>query len=286
MHKQSFYFTFFLLIILNISGLLCNSAIGQTLTREAVRDTISQLPSFTAHKDNYFITGIPTNTDINSSTANAKYQVSFKQMISRESLPWDTYLFFTYSQKAFWDVFKESYPFKEINFNPTLAIGKAFFDKNDRLKGIGSVAFEHESNGRDSIFSRSWNRFSVDYNMAVSPKTLLSIKAWIPFSYNEGNPELIDYVGLGEVTAVHNFIPNKLSLEMKLRKGLQWNIKGMLRTRLYYQPFKNKSNQYFMLEWFVGHAESLIDYEDYTSMLRFGYVIKSSELNLLLKGKK
>jgi len=286
MQRNTLFHFIILLVVCNLTAVFCNSAQGQTLTREAVRDTIRKMPAFTANKDNYFITGVPTNTDINSNTANAKYQVSFKQMIMRSALPLDTYLFFTYSQKAFWDVFKESYPFKEINFNPTLSLGKAFFDKTDRLKGIGTVSFEHESNGRDSIYSRSWNRLSVDYSTAVSPKTLLTIKGWVPFGYKEGNPDLIDYVGLGEVTVRHDFVPNKLSLEIQLRKGLQFNIKGMVHTRLYYQPFTNKSNQYFMLEWFVGHAESLINYEDYTSMIRFGYVIKSSELNLLLKGKK
>lgn len=286
MQKHYFYLTIFLFISLNFSGVVFNKAFGQTLTREAFRDTLQKLPSFTAHKDNYFITGVPTNTDINSSTANAKYQVSFKQILARESLPWDTYLFFTYSQKAFWDVFKESYPFKEINFNPSLAVGKAFFDKNERLIGMGSVAFEHESNGRDSIFSRSWNRLSVDYSMAVSPKTLLTVKAWLPFGYSEGNPQLIDYVGLGEITARHNFANDQLSLEVQLRKGLKFNMNGMVRTRLYYQPFKNNTNQFLMLEWFVGHAESLINYQNYNSMIRFGYVIKSNELNFLLKGNK
>jgi phospholipase A1 len=286
MKKQKPFYSIVLIIIFSLTAVFCNNSKAQTLTREAVKDTMRKMPSFTAHKDNYFITGVPTNTDINSNTANAKYQVSFKQMLFRDALPWDTYLFFTYSQKAFWDIYKESYPFKEINFNPSFSLGKAFFDKSDRLKGIGSVSFEHESNGRDSIYSRSWNRVSVDYSMAVSTKTLLTIKAWLPFGYKEGNPELLDYVGLGEITARHDFIANKLSLELQLRKGLQSNIKGMIRSRLYYQPFKNKSNQYFMLEWFVGYAESLINYEDYTSMIRFGYVIKSNQLNILLKGKK
>ncbi|SEL73012.1 phospholipase A1 [Maribacter orientalis] len=254
---------------------------GQTLKRSAFKDSMQRIPSFTIHKDNYFITGVPTNKTINSSTANAKYQISFKQMISRSVLPWDTYLFLTYSQKAFWDIYKESYPFKEINFNPTIGVGRAFFDKNDRLRGIGSFNFEHESNGRDSIFSRSWNRFSLEYKTAISSKTIVTIKGWVPFGYKSGNTDLLDYVGLGELTASHDFLPDKLSLEMKLRKGLMWDFKGMLRTRLYYRPFKSKSNQYIMLEWFVGHAENLINYEQFTSMVRVGYVIKTNELNIL-----
>jgi len=68
---------------------------------------------------------------------------------------------------------------------------------------------------------------------------------------------------------------------MKVRKGLKWDTRGMLETRLYYRPFKNKANQYIMMEWFAGHAENLINYEQFTSMVRIGYVIKTDELNLL-----
>lgn len=266
------------LVIIIISSLQLQ---GQALTRSTFKDSMQRIPSFTIHKDNYFITGVPTNTAINSNTANAKYQISFKQMISRSVLPLNTYLFLTYSQKAFWDIYKESYPFKEINFNPTIGVGKAFFDKDDKLRGIGTFNFEHESNGRDSIFSRSWNRLSLEYRTAIGAKTILSVKGWVPFGYRSGNPDLLDYVGLGELTASHDFIPNKLSLEMKVRKGLTWDFQGMLRTRLYYRPFKSRSNQYIMLEWFVGHAENLINYEQFTSMVRIGYVIKTKELNIL-----
>ncbi|MBU2996999.1 phospholipase A [Cellulophaga baltica] len=257
---------------------------GQNITRQELKDTLQNTPYFTIHKDNYFITGVPTNKAINSNTANAKYQISFKQLITKNVLPWETYLFLTYSQKAFWDIYKDSYPFTEINFNPTIGLGKAFFDKNNRLKGFGSFFLEHESNGRDSIYSRSWNRLSLKYSTNISPKTILTVKGWIPFSYKAGNSDLLDYVGLGEVTASHDFIRNKLIFEIKARKGLKWDLKGLIRSRFYYRPFKHNSNQYIMLEWFAGYTENLIDYDQFTSMVRVGYVIKTNELDFL-KGK-
>jgi phospholipase A1 len=285
MYKQKINVFKFTTLLIVAMCLFSNDVKGQTLTREAFKDTMQQIPYFTIHKDNYFVTGVPTNSAINNETANAKYQVSFKQIITRNVLPWNTYLYLTYSQKAFWDIYKDSYPFEEINFNPTLGFGKAFFDKNERLKGIGSLYFEHESNGRDSIYSRSWNRISLTYNTSISPKTILSFKGWIPFGYKSGNPELLDYVGLGEITASHDFIMDRLSIEIKLRKGLKWDTKGMIRSRLFYRPSKHKSNQYIMLEWFAGQAENLINYDRFTSMVRVGYVIKTNELNFL-KGRK
>ncbi|MDT7830231.1 phospholipase A [Pricia sp. S334] len=258
---------------------------AQGITRQAFKDSVQNLPYFSIHKDNYFISGTPTNTSINSNTANAKYQISFKQMITRSALPFDTYLFVTYSQKAFWDVYKESYPFREINFNPTIGVGKAIFDKNDRLKGVGSVYFEHESNGRDSIFSRSWNRLSLEYTTEFGDRLRARGKVWLPFSYKEGNSDILDYRGLGELQLSYEVKPDKLYIEVLLRKGLTWDTKGAFRPRIYFNPFRrNIANQYLMMEWYVGQAESLMDYKPFTSMVRIGYVIKSNELSLL-KGK-
>ena len=271
-------------LVFMIIACLPNKCSAQAFTHEEFKDSVNQLPYFTIHKDNYFITGIPTNTDINSNTANAKYQVSFKQMITRNTLPWETYLFLTYSQKAFWDIYKESYPFREINFNPSLGLGKAIFDKNDRLKGSAAWSFEHESNGRDSIFSRSWNRLNLEYTTNIGFKTMANIKVWLPFRYQEGNADILDYVGYGEINLSHEIKHRQLYVELLLRKGWDWDFKGAFRSRVYYNPFKNRSNQYFMVEWYAGHAESLIDYKVFKSMVRIGYVIKSNELNFL-KGK-
>ncbi len=253
---------------------------AQDITRDEFKDSVQELPSFSIHSDNYFITGVPTNKTLSKNTADVKYQVSFKQIIARKALPWNTHLFLTYTQKAFWDFYKDSYPFREINFNPTLGVGKPMFDKNNRLKGIAMVYYEHESNGRDSIFSRSWNRLSMEYVTQLDEKLKMRAKAWIPFAYQEGNPDILDYKGIGEIQFSYEISPNKLYAEVLLRKGLTWDAKGTFRPRVYYNPFKsNRFNQYFMLEWYVGQSENLFDYKAFTSMIRVGYVIKSNELN-------
>ena len=201
-------------------------------------------------------------------------------MVTRNTLPWDTHLFLAYSQKSFWDIYKESSPFTEINFNPSIGLGKVFYNKKDEIVGIGAIALEHESNGRDSLFSRSWNNIHALYTTKINKNTAVSVKAWIPFLYKEDNPRLLDYIGLGEVTFTRKFLEKKLQLEVMLRKGLQWDFKGAIRSRLYYSTSRN-SNQYFMLEWFDGYSESLLHYTKHTSMIRIGYVIRPGNLRLL-----
>ncbi|MDW5288548.1 phospholipase A [Formosa sp. PL04] len=271
MKKNSLFITLFLIVA---------QFYGQTYTREEVNTYYKEDPTFTIHKDNYIITGVPTNTTINSETADIKYQISFKQLVSRKALPWDTHLYLTYTQKAFWNIYEFSSPFEDLNFNPSVGLSKVVYDKEDRVKGLASLMLNHNSNGRDSIYSRSWNSLNVKYSTAVSPKSLLSIEVWAPFLYEEANPGLLDYIGLGEITFSHDIKPDKLSYEIAIKKGLQWNWNGSVRSRLYYNPFKSK-NQYFMLEWFVGYAESLLDYNMFTSMVRVGFVIKTNELDFL-----
>jgi len=253
---------------------------SQGITRQSVDSIIEKAPAFSIHKDNYFISGIPLNEDINKSTADAKYQISFKQLMTRNTLPWDTYLFLTYTQKAFWNIYENSSPFQEINFNPSIGFGKPVYNKDKKLVGLASLMFEHESNGRDSIFSRSWNSVNLEYSLMLNPKLKLTAEAWVPLGYKGGNPDLIDYIGLAEVNLEYDIIPKRFIAELMLRKGLESDWKGAYRARIFYRPFK-MSNQYFMLEWFNGYAESLINYTEHVNMIRVGYVIKTNELDIL-----
>ncbi len=259
---------------------------AQSYTKEEIEDSLAQRPYFSIHKDNYFITGVPTNRAIGSTTANAKYQISFKQVLTRSRLPLDAYLFLTYTQKSFWNIYAESSPFNDVNFNPSVAIGKVFYDKKNRLKGLGTLSFEHESNGRDSIASRSWNRLSLEYTTSINKNTIASFEVWAPFSYKEGNPDLLEYVGLGQINLSHTFKPDKLIFDLRLRKGLNLDAKGAIRSRIYYNPFGNNiSNQYLMLEWYVGQGEGLLNYQQSQSMIRLGYVIRTNEFKWF-SGKK
>jgi len=253
---------------------------AQSMSRQEFKDTIHTMPAFSIYHDNYFISGVPTNNTITKDNSDIKYQVSFKQMITRATLPLNSYLFVSYTQKAFWDIYKKSSPFAETNFNPAIGLAKPVFNKNDKIVGLAEFKMEHESNGRDSLDSRSWNRFTLGYSTPVGTNGMLTVKGWLPFAYKDSNPDILDYVGLGEVKMEYNIITDILSTDVTVRKGLKdWN--GAISARLLYKLFNNSNNQYLMLEWFAGHSESLIDYQKYTSMVRIGYVIKSSDLNVL-----
>ncbi len=253
---------------------------GQRLSREQIKDTINDMPAFSLYEDNYFISGVPLNKDITRQTADVKYQVSFRYLLSRNKFPWDSYLFLTYTQKAFWDIYDKSKPFQEINFKPGLNLGLPVFDKKDELLGMAFLKFEHESNGRDSIYSRSWNKIALAFHADLGKRHTLSGEVWWPFRYKKDNPDLPDYIGLGEVNYSFEIKPELWSFEIMAQKGLNWELKGALRTRILYSPFEMKSIN-FMAEWYYGYAESLIAFKELRSMIRVGFVMKSDDLNFL-----
>ena len=271
---------FLFLTLLLIAFLSSSIVSAQRLSRAQVYDTILNMPSFSTYQDNYFISGVPTNKAINANTADIKYQISFKQMVTRAILPLNSYLYVAYSQKAFWDVYSFSSPFAELNFNPAIGLAKPVFNKERNIFGLAELKFEHESNGRDSLESRSWNRITGVFHTPLGKRTILSVKVWAPMAYKENHPDILDYVGLGEIKVEQTIINNRLIADLTVRKGLEgW--KGSASTRVLYKLFNNSGNQYLMLEWFAGYSESLIDYNQYTSMVRLGYVIKSTDLDIL-----
>ncbi|MDR1632401.1 MAG: phospholipase A, partial [Dysgonamonadaceae bacterium] len=119
---------------------------------------IDRQPSFGMYKDNYVITGVPVNREITKYAADIKFQVSVRQRLTKTVLPYNTFLMLTYTQKSFWDVYVKSSPFRDSNYNPGLILVRPVIHRN-HLYGITTFAFEHESNGKDSLDSRGWNYF-------------------------------------------------------------------------------------------------------------------------------
>ena len=104
------------------------------ITEKTVLDIVDALPAFGVFKDSYFTTGIPLNGVINGESADALFQISIRQRITKSRLPFNTFLYLTYSQKSFWNIYAESSPFRDNNYNPALGFGK-YIIHNNKFKG-------------------------------------------------------------------------------------------------------------------------------------------------------
>lgn len=64
-----------------------------------IRDSLDSQPAFGIYDEMYFVTGIPLNHAVTQYTADAKVQISFRHRLTKSNLPFNTFLFYTYTQK-------------------------------------------------------------------------------------------------------------------------------------------------------------------------------------------
>ncbi len=74
---------------------------GLAMSEDEIISYMDGLPPFSIYKDNYFITGVPLNREIDGETADAKFQISIRHRLTRSRLPFNTFLYLTYTQKSF-----------------------------------------------------------------------------------------------------------------------------------------------------------------------------------------
>lgn len=272
-HDKRIKMIFKYCVLVGFSFIWVNNSNGQLLlTKDTVESIISSNPAFTIYKDNYFITGSTLSDVPDKYNSDAKYQISFKQRLVNQPLPFGFYPFLSYTQKTFWDIYVNSSPFAESNYNPSIFIIRPFFKKN-LLHSSLILSIEHESNGRDRADgSKSWNFFSATYCKIITSKAMVSLKLWIPVGLSD-NPDLMEYIGQGEATCYWVIKENRLTADMIARKGTSWDWKGSFQINIAFRPFRIR-NQYLMLQWCYGYAESLIDYQQKHNILRVGLVLK------------
>ena len=171
-----------LTVFLLVAGIVF-SAQGQIVTKDdtetriadSIRAELDSRPYFSLYKDTYFIGGTVLGGEPTIHNSDVKIQISFQQRLTKSVLPWHTYLYLFYTQKAIWNVFERSLPFRDLNFNPGIGLSRFIILKN-RLVGKATLIFEHESNGRDATASRSWNKISIAAEGYISPYLMAHAK--------------------------------------------------------------------------------------------------------------
>lgn len=238
---------------------------------------MDELPPFGIYKDNYFVAGTNLFQSPTQWNSDAKFQVSIRHRLTNSTLPFKTYLFFTYTQKAFWDVFKESFPFRDLNYNPTIGIGKTLVYKN-RLLGYIALQFEHESNGKDGDDSRSWNKISFSSAFVLHDNWLLESDVWIPIVDGEGNKDIVKYSGWANASIEYTSPNKKYVFNATVTKRGGWNLNHNVSLSAAVRLFGD-SNQFLFMEFYNGYGESMLDYKQYRQRLRVGFVIKPNFMN-------
>lgn len=272
------YFLKFSFVVILIAALSQNGMAqlipvrNQKEFTDSIKKELDYGPFFGLYKDTYFIVGTKVPGIPNAYNSDVKFQISFAIRLTNAVLPWNSYLFLSYTQKTFWNVFQESLPMGDINFNPALGWTKPFFNQG-RYAGKLTLMIEHESNGRDGDNSRSWNRVSLAGSALIDQWLMVHAKIWIPIVDSGNNKDITKYCGIYQSGVVLT-TPNRRftfgvtwvkRANFKLDFNTIWEVSWLV---------SKKTNINLFAQYYNGYGEDLLHYNQFRSMLRVGLVFK------------
>ncbi|MEW6469065.1 MAG: phospholipase A [Bacteroidota bacterium] len=256
------------IIIINAFGL------GQTASEYTIFDSCQE-NIFSLYKENYITSG----TDLSSEafkdySSDVKFHISVKCRFHNDPIKIfnkASFIYLTYTQKSFWDIFRDSGPFKDNNYNPGLCIRGNDSEKKFSWTWLG---IEHESNGLDGPPSRSWNKMYSDVPLRIRRlNSFLFLKLWFPFGIGSSNNDMLDYIGFGELalkypaTSESNF-----HISIKGRKGLSGTKGNLIMDTMFKIRADKGWNVGLYFQWYIGYGENLLEYDQNTNRLRAGVI--------------
>lgn len=191
----------------------------------------------------------------------AAFQISFKfRMWTTDDRRWGAWA--AYTQQSHWQVYNDtgyaSRPFRETNYMPELILS---YRPDVQWGGVRwnlfNLAFNHQSNGRSDLLSRSWDRVIASFGVEQGGFAVLGRLWWrVPESEDEDdNPNITDYYGWGDLSALYQWRGRSFS---GMIRGNPKNGKGAAQLSYTSAPLLGPLRGYVKL--FSGYGETLIDY--------------------------
>lgn len=216
-----------------------------------------------------------TNPDQTLEQEEVKFQISFKIPLAQNVLLNDATLWAGYSQLSLWQMYNTdaSAPFRETNYEPEL-----FWQLKTDYEAMGlsinslTLGFNHQSNGRGSDLSRSWNRIYAEANLSHN-RWSFAIKPWYRIPENEDdddNPDIDDYLGYADYSASY-FWDTDLILTTRLRQSHSQSANHTSVNVGLIFPLPGPLNGY--LEYVNGYGETLIDYNHRIKRVGIGFIL-------------
>lgn len=217
--------------------------------------------------------------------AEAKMQVSLKVPLTYQDLLFKhdgVYVGFTL--KFFWQVYNKelSAPFRETNYRPEIFYQAPITWRYWDSIMFTRIGFEHESNGRSELLSRSWNRVYLGLGVQRG-RWLLYLQPWYrvpedakeddgdpltpPPPEGDDNPDIEDYFGHYEFWGVYDY--HQYELSSMLRQNFDTG-KGAFELGITF-PMWKRIKAY--VQFFNGYGESLIDYNHSVQRISVGFLL-------------
>lgn len=167
-----------------------------------------------------------------------------------------------YTQQSNWQAFNQgnSSPFRETNYEPELIL--TFNTGNQHGMKLLNLGYVHQSNGRDSSVSRSWNRVYLQGGWETETFSLM-LRGWrrMPdIDVLDDNPDIQDYMGRGEIKLRWEPLDHSQVVDLTLRNNLSsTENRGFVQLDWATPVYVSKSTK-LHIQITSGYGESLIDY--------------------------
>jgi phospholipase A1 len=189
----------------------------------------------------------------------ARFQLSFKNRLwTTDERDWGLWVAFT--QQSQWQVYNSgtSRPFRETNYQPEIFMSyRPDVQLGGFRLGVLNFGYNHQSNGRSQLLSRSWDRLFVEAGFERDNLAVM-VRAWYRMHESadeDDNPDITRYLGYGDVTALYRRDGHSLSVK---GRG-NWNTgKGAVQVSWFTPPVLGPLRGYLRL--FSGYGDSMIDY--------------------------
>lgn len=212
----------------------------------------------------------------------AELQVSLKLKITDNIFGFDERYYFAYTHKAMWQVYAESSPFRETNYNPEFFIVLPVYTSSlESLKKV-QLSISHISNGQGDNRNieypegiknpghRSRSMNFLEFMAFFEYKNLYTdIKLWTPYRHNQNlkdNDDIMDYYGYASAKLTYFYGKNMATLMGRVNPATG---KGAIESTYSY-PLDMYDDTYLFIKGFSGYGETLIDYNNYISKISIG----------------
>ncbi|HYF60460.1 MAG TPA: phospholipase A [Burkholderiaceae bacterium] len=207
--------------------------------------------------------------DVELTNVELAFQLGFKMKLVEQAMASPFDLWFGYTQRSFWQAYNSgsSSPFRESNYEPELMavapLDLQLLGWRARLINIGLV---HQSNGQAALLSRSWNRIYAQVGLERGDFSVLA-RVWKPVASLEGNEDIEDFFGHGDVYGTYRLGGHEFSLLARAN----WRTgHGALQASWAF-PFTSNIKGYVQL--FSGYGDSLINYNVRQQTFGFGVLV-------------
>ena len=167
-----------------------------------------------------------------------------------------------YTQQSSWQAFNSSNssPFRETIYEPELILTMSTGNQSG-LKLI-NLGYVHQSNGSNTVFSRSWNRTYVQGGWESDTLSAL-VRGWwrIPETADQDdNSDIADYYGRAEVTLRWAPLDGSQLVGLTLRNNLRLDQNRGFMQLDWATPVKLNQSAKLHVQLTSGYGETLIDY--------------------------